>query len=162
MLKADPPKGPTDFMAVGRNQPEISFDAIVTRFGDILLLFESLEFICANPRRERGGSVSEKRKMKSSCIYQKTSHAFLAAATGAMIMHLVLVGAAFSQTWSTTVGDWGAASNWTPATVPNSPSATATFNAVNNIAYGVFLTGGPFTVGTLNFNNDVSGGFSFK
>jgi len=89
---------------------------------------------------------------------------FLAAATGAVAMQLILAGAAFGQTWSNNTFDisWGTASNWTPATVPNSPGATAIFNAVNNTAFGVVLSGGPFTVGTLNLDNDVPGGFLFQ
>src|ERR1700756_1192158 len=79
-------------------------------------------------------------------------------------MDLILVVAAFGQTWSNNTFDisWGTASNWTSATVPYSAGATATFNAVNNTTYGVVLSGGPFTVGTLNLNNDVPGGFAFQ
>ena len=85
---------------------------------------------------------------------------FLAVVIGAAGIQLFLAGAAVGQTWNGAPGgNWGTASNWTPATIPNSSSATATFDAVNNVASAVFLTGGPFTVGTLNLNNDVSGGF---
>jgi len=87
---------------------------------------------------------------------------FLAAATAAVAIQLILAGAAFGQTWIDTSGNWDTASNWTPATVPNSSSATAAFNASSGVSDTVSLTGGLFTVGTLNLNNTVSGGFSFS
>jgi fibronectin-binding autotransporter adhesin len=77
-------------------------------------------------------------------------------------MQLILAGAAVGQTWNDTSGNWGTASNWTPNTVPDTSSATATFNSSGAISDDVSLTGGPFTVGTLNLNNDVSGGFFFE
>lgn len=64
-----------------------------------------------------------------------------------------------SATWnlSPTSGDWNNAANWTPATVPNGPSDTATFNLSNTT--NVFLSAvteangvvfgsdaGPFTI----------------
>ena len=100
--------------------------------------------------------------MNSSCTYRRTSRMFLAAATGAVAMQLIVAGAAFGQTLIDTSGNWGTASNWTPATVPNSSSATAIFNASSGVSDEVSLTGGPFTVGTLDLNNDVAGGFSFS
>jgi fibronectin-binding autotransporter adhesin len=87
---------------------------------------------------------------------------FLAAATGAVAMQLILAGAAFGQTWIDASGNWGIASNWSPATVPNSSSATATFTAISSVSDDVSLTGGPFTVGTLNLQSEVAGGFSFS
>ena len=87
---------------------------------------------------------------------------FLAVVIGAAGIQLFLAGAAVGQTWNGAPGgNWGTASQWTPATIPNSSSATATFNAVNTVVSAVLL-GGPFTVGTLNLNNDVSGGFFFE
>jgi hypothetical protein len=56
----------------------------------------------------------------------------------------------------------GTASDWTPATIPNSSSATASFNAATGSSPDVSLAGAPFTVGTLDLNNDVSGGFTFQ
>src|SRR5258708_23581400 len=108
-------------------------------------------------RRQLGGKI-----MNSSCTYRRTSRMFLAAATGAVAMQLIVAGAAFGQTLIDTSGNWGTASNWTPATVPNSSSATAIFNASSGVSDEVSLTGGPFTVGTLDLNNDVAGGFSFS
>ena len=87
---------------------------------------------------------------------------FLAVVIGAAGIQLFLAWAAVGQTWNGVPGgNWGTASNWTPATIPNSSSATATFNAVNQAVSAVLL-GGPFTVGTLNLNNHVSGGFFFE
>src|ERR1044072_9493290 len=47
-----------------------------------------------------------------------------------VLTHLAL---ADSATWKTnsSSGDWNTAANWTPATVPNGPSDTATFNQSN-------------------------------
>ncbi len=81
------------------------------------------------------------------------------------IAFLAALGTAHAQnaTWGTSPGtsNWNTATNWTPQTVPNSSSATATFNAAAGSSPSVSLSGGPFTVGTLNLNNDVNGGFSF-
>ena len=63
---------------------------------------------------------------------QKIAAAFLAAAftffTGSLF--------AGSATWDASPGsgDWNTAGNWTPATVPNGPSDTATFDLTNNAA----------------------------
>src|SRR5260221_6373503 len=100
--------------------------------------------------------------MNSTYTYLKTRRLFRAAAAGALAMQVVLAGAAFGQTWNGGLGNWGTSSNWMPATVPNSSSATATFNAAAGSSSSVSLSGGPFTVGTLNLNNDVTGGFTFS
>jgi threonine/homoserine/homoserine lactone efflux protein len=71
--------------------------------------------------------------MNDAYTYLRTRRLFLAAATGAVAMQLILVGAAFGLTWIFGAGDWSTASNWTPQTVPNSSSATATFNAVSGV-----------------------------
>ena len=94
--------------------------------------------------------------------HQRTKRLLPAAATGAVAVQLILAGAAIGQTWNVTVGKSGAASDWTPATIPNSSSATASFNAATGSSPDVSLAGAPFTVGTLDLNNDVSGGFTFQ
>src|SRR5438132_13626803 len=91
----------------------------------------------------------------------KRSRNFLTLA-GAVVTQLVFANIAFAQTWNTGAGNWGTASNWTPATVPDSSSATATFKALANQSAGLSLSGGPFTVSTLNLDNDVNGGFTFQ
>ncbi|WP_214475545.1 autotransporter-associated beta strand repeat-containing protein, partial [Mesorhizobium sp. dw_380] len=65
--------------------------------------------------------------------------------------------AAADSTWTTTNGNWGDSANWTSATVPNAVGATATFNAVvPNWNYAAVLTGGPYTVGTLNLDSSIA------
>src|SRR5882757_975982 len=46
---------------------------------------------------------------------------------------------ASSATWSATplTGDWNTAANWTPATVPNGPGSSATFDVSNTISVGI-------------------------
>jgi len=87
--------------------------------------------------------------------------AFSAAA--AVLTNVALTDRAAAETWNGGFGNWSNAAKWTPATVPNAIDATATFNAVDlNVSYGVDLTGGPFTVGTLNLNSSVAvSGYSF-
>ena len=71
--------------------------------------------------------------------------------------------AAAQSTWNNTpAGAWGAAAEWTPATVPNAVDASARFNATAGVSLGVDLTGGPFTVGLLSLKNAVAGGFGFQ
>jgi fibronectin-binding autotransporter adhesin len=71
---------------------------------------------------------------------------------------------AFAQsTWNNTAGAaWATATEWTPNGAPNAVDAVVNFNALPAISLGVDLTGGPFTVGVLNINNAVAGGFSFQ
>ncbi|MBV8584883.1 MAG: autotransporter-associated beta strand repeat-containing protein, partial [Verrucomicrobia bacterium] len=66
-----------------------------------------------------------------------------------------------AQTWNGGAGDWGTNFNWTPPTAPNTSLAAATFNAMPGTSPLVSLAGGPFTIGALNLNQDVSGGFTF-
>ncbi|MEO5755632.1 MAG: autotransporter domain-containing protein [Mesorhizobium sp.] len=57
-------------------------------------------------------------------------------------------------------GAWGSAANWTPATVPDSVDAVATFTAGQGLSGVVDLAGGSYTVGTLNLNaTGTSGGY---
>ncbi len=55
------------------------------------------------------------------------------------------------STWTdgTSDGNWGTAGNWNPSGVPNSSSITATFPS--GPAGAINVSGGPFSVGTLNF-----------
>ncbi|MBR1211978.1 autotransporter outer membrane beta-barrel domain-containing protein [Bradyrhizobium sp. JYMT SZCCT0180] len=88
--------------------------------------------------------------------------AFSAAA--AVLTNVALTERVAAETWNGTIGFWNVAANWTPATVPNAIDATATFDAVNpGVSFSVNLTGGPFTVGTLNLNSSVAvGGYHFQ
>ncbi|MCP3381367.1 autotransporter domain-containing protein [Bradyrhizobium sp. CCGUVB4N] len=71
---------------------------------------------------------------------------------------MMVTGEATAQTWQVNAGNWGTAANWSPATVPNGIDATATFIATQAASsYNVSLTGGPFTVGTLNLNATIAG-----
>src|SRR3954470_19181205 len=60
----------------------------------------------------------------------KTIIAHLISAFALVAPHLVYAG---SATWNLnpTSGDWNTAANWTPATVPNGASDTATFGTSN-------------------------------
>jgi autotransporter-associated beta strand protein len=88
--------------------------------------------------------------------------AFSAAA--AVLTNVALTERVAAETWNSTIGFWNVAANWTPATVPNAIDATATFDAVNpGTSFSVNLTGGPFTVGTLNLNSSVAvAGYHFQ
>src|SRR5262245_42884957 len=78
---------------------------------------------------------------------------------GALLSTVVTTLRAGSATWNLTPtnGDWNSAANWTPATVPNSPSDIATFasstltdifaSANTEVSSVVFASGGPsFTI----------------
>jgi outer membrane autotransporter protein len=97
--------------------------------------------------------------MKSTRL--RIGHSCLSAGAHVLAVNLILTGFVLSQTWNGGTGNWGAPSNWTPATVPNSANASPSFNAIAGSSPAVSLTGGPFFVGTLNLNNDVNGGFTF-
>src|SRR5580704_11013259 len=98
--------------------------------------------------------------MKSGRL--KIGHSCLRVAASVAVVKAILAGLVFGQTWNGGTGNWGTASNWTPATVPNSSNAVSTFNAVTGSSPSVSLTGAPFTVGTLKLNNNVNGGFTFE
>jgi outer membrane autotransporter protein len=85
-----------------------------------------------------------------------TSTTVLAAALG------VLSVPASAEDWISNFGDWNNSAKWTPATVPNAQDAVANFDAQAGVSYGVFLDNGTFTVGTLNLNNSVGGGYNFQ
>ncbi|WP_271591925.1 autotransporter outer membrane beta-barrel domain-containing protein [Bradyrhizobium sp. CCBAU 65884] len=77
---------------------------------------------------------------------------------------IAISGQAAAQTWNGGPGQWNAGSSWTPGTVPNAVDAVAMFNFVTaNVTYSLDLTGGPFTIGTLNLNATVANGnFGFN
>src|SRR5437764_1437214 len=56
-----------------------------------------------------------------------------------------------SATWTLnpTSGDWNTAANWTPATVPNGPSDTATFGSSSSTEISVSAN---TEISTINFN----------
>jgi len=56
-----------------------------------------------------------------------------------LILAFAINAQAGSATWNLNPGssNWGIASNWTPATVPNGPADTATFAVSNNSAVSV-------------------------
>ncbi len=92
-------------------------------------------------------------------------HTALAGALAALMSFTpVPADRAFAQsTWNNVAGAaWGTATEWTPNGAPNAVDAVVNFNAVAAFSAGVDLTGGPFTVGTLNINNAVAGGFGFQ
>jgi autotransporter-associated beta strand protein len=84
----------------------------------------------------------------------------VAAAMAALLTTTALSSPAAAETLNNSGGLWGTASNWTPATVPNAVDAVATFDASHaslpNTTVFVELTGGPFTIGTLNLNSSVA------
>jgi hypothetical protein len=74
---------------------------------------------------------------------------FVPAATLLLLLSITSSTFAGSATWKTSpaTGEWNHAANWTPPTVPNGASDTATF-AVSNIT-GVFLSANaPFVLNT--------------
>ena len=66
-------------------------------------------------------------------LWKKRRPAILASSVAALAVLCLVPRPALAQTWllNPGSGDWNTAANWTPATVPNSPSATATFGASN-------------------------------
>jgi fibronectin-binding autotransporter adhesin len=97
--------------------------------------------------------------MKSTLF--RIRHSWLLAATGLVALGITYAHSVLGQTWNGGGGNWGTPSNWTPPIVPNSSAAVSNFNAVAGSSSLVNLSGGPFTIGTLNLNNKVNGGFTF-
>ncbi|MDH7785656.1 outer membrane autotransporter protein [Ochrobactrum sp. 19YEA23] len=64
-----------------------------------------------------------------------------------------------AETWVTGFGSWLDSSRWQGGTVPNMPGAVATFNAEESASYNVNLNGQQATVGEINIQGDVNGGF---
>jgi len=91
--------------------------------------------------------------------------ALLLAGLVAAAMTPIMSGAASAEDFVHGSGNWGTAANWTPATVPNGVDAIANFNhdaPDQGLGYSVDLSGGPYTVGTLNLNaTSSSGGYRF-
>src|SRR5881397_2407016 len=67
--------------------------------------------------------------------------AFLLTAAAILTLLLATASSSFagSATWkaSPTTGDWNTAGNWTPATVPNGPTNTATFASSNKTGVSI-------------------------
>jgi fibronectin-binding autotransporter adhesin len=97
--------------------------------------------------------------MKSTLF--RVRHSWPLAVTGLLALGITYANSVFGQTWNGGGGNWGTPSNWTPPTVPNSSAAVSNFNAVAGSSSLVSLSGGPFTIGALNLNNEVNGGFTF-
>ncbi|MCZ8546090.1 autotransporter outer membrane beta-barrel domain-containing protein [Mesorhizobium qingshengii] len=91
--------------------------------------------------------------------------ALLTAGLVAVAMTPIVSGVASAADFVHGSGNWGTAANWTPATVPNGVDAVANFDhdaPDQGLGYGVDLSGGPYTVGTLNLNaTSTSGGYRF-
>ncbi|KAB2726273.1 autotransporter domain-containing protein [Brucella anthropi] len=65
--------------------------------------------------------------------------------------------------WTGTTGGWNSPAFWSSGSIPDSAGAEVTFNGMSDgITYYVGLDGGPYTVGTLNINNSVLGGYAFQ
>jgi autotransporter-associated beta strand protein len=82
---------------------------------------------------------------------------FMAGLLPALVLMFSLqTSQAGSATWNSnpTSGDWNTAANWTPATVPNSPSDTATFAASDQTAVSLSATFDE--VGGIIFNSGAS------
>src|SRR5262249_50236031 len=75
--------------------------------------------------------------------------------SGALLLTAITTLHAGSASWILNPGsnDWNTAANWTPATVPNGPSDTATFGASNTT--DVSCSAGT-EISALNFNADAS------
>src|SRR5262245_11683773 len=75
---------------------------------------------------------------------------------------------AAAQTWGATTGTtppWSATANWTPATVPNSATAVATFSGTGAPAVGgqsPVNVDAAFTVGTLQFTTAAGPGGGYN
>jgi fibronectin-binding autotransporter adhesin len=104
---------------------------------------------------------SVRRTMSSGAL---SRGALVAVAGLSLACGGALVSPAQAQTWNGGSGNWGTAGSWTPATVPNALGATATFNAPpSGTNFGVSLSGGPFTIGTLNLDGPADGsGYFFQ
>ncbi|TPK70886.1 autotransporter outer membrane beta-barrel domain-containing protein [Mesorhizobium sp. B2-4-15] len=89
--------------------------------------------------------------------------ALLLAGVVVIAMTPLMSGGASAEDFTHGAGGWGTAANWTPATVPDGVDAVANFNhdaADQGVSYTVDLSGGPYTVGTLNLNaTSTSGGY---
>lgn len=112
------------------------------------------------------GDGEVKARLAGSLLSSTSLPALLIAGLVAVTMTPIMSGAASAEDFVHNSGDWGTAANWTPATVPNGVDAVANFNhdaPDQGLGYTVFLTGGPYTVGTLNLNATTnSGGYRFS
>src|SRR6266550_1335645 len=65
----------------------------------------------------------------------------LAAAILMLLLSAASTAFAGSATWNLnpTSGDWNTATNWTPATIPNGPADTATFDISNTTGVSILV-----------------------
>ncbi|WP_179298075.1 autotransporter outer membrane beta-barrel domain-containing protein [Mesorhizobium carmichaelinearum] len=119
--------------------------------------------VCA-ARAKGDGEVNA--RLAGSLLSSTSLPALLIAGLIAAAVTPIMSGVASAEDFAHNSGDWGTAANWTPATVPNGTDAVANFNhdaPDQGLGYTVFLTGGPYTVGTLNLNaTSTSGGYRFS
>ncbi|WP_202359070.1 autotransporter outer membrane beta-barrel domain-containing protein [Mesorhizobium sp. 113-3-3] len=105
-------------------------------------------------------------RLAGSLLSSTSLPALLIAGLIAAAVTPINSGAASAEDFIHNSGDWGIAANWTPETIPNGVDAVANFNhdaPDQGLGYTVFLTGGPYTVGTLNLNaTSTSGGYRFS
>lgn len=105
-------------------------------------------------------------RLAGSLLSSTSLPALLMAGLIAAAVTPIMSGAAAAEDFAHNSGDWGIAANWTPETIPNGVDAVANFNhdaPDQGLGYTVFLTGGPYTVGTLNLNaTSTSGGYRFS
>jgi len=92
---------------------------------------------------------------KSSFPRSKSQTRLLTIAVLLLLFSIGGAALAGSATWnlSPTNGDWTNAANWTPATVPNGPSDTATFQSSNTTSVTLF---GTIEVNGIVFNSGAS------
>src|SRR5947208_355941 len=90
---------------------------------------------------------------------------FVAIAMLLLLLSIASSTYAGSATWksSPATGDWNTAANWTPMTVPNGPSDTATFATSNRTAVSLSanteVNGIVFNAGASAFTINISPGF---
>jgi outer membrane autotransporter protein len=105
-------------------------------------------------------------RLAGSLLLSTSLPAVLIAGLIATAVTPIISGVASAEDFAHNSGGWGTAANWTPATVPNGVDAVANFNhdaPDQGLGYTVFLTGGPYTVGTLNLSaTSTSGGYRFS
>ena len=103
----------------------------------------------------------------SGALARLMNTAFTAALLPALLLLLTIQPSqAGSATWKTSpaTGDWNTATNWTPQTVPNSASDTATFATSNRTAVSlsapIEVNGMTYNAGASGFTTTVPGGLT--
>jgi autotransporter-associated beta strand protein len=100
---------------------------------------------------------SEIKKIILSNLLLRARSFLLAAALLLFLLSVARTAFAGNAAWNVnpTSGDWNTAANWTPATVPNGPADTATFNVSSqtevSLSSSVTLDGIVFNPGASNF-----------